>query len=127
MTAHLPDDVDRRLRDLFEADAAAAERVVRAVSGATPARRGGRVVRRLAPLVVGVAALIAAAAFWTKREPPDPVTAGGPLSPAMTASFQDGVMVMPFPDSSIAILGPGVRDDRPPDGFGIVLVSGEEP
>lgn len=126
MTAHPPDDVDRRLRDLFEADAGAAERVVRAVSAEARARRGGRVVRRLAPLAVGVAALVAAVAFWARQTPSEPVTAGGPFPPAVTASFQDGVMVMPFPDSSIAILGPGVRDDRPPDGFGIVLVSGED-
>jgi hypothetical protein len=112
-------DLDRRLREAFEDDPAASERLVRAVSAVPPGR--GRSGRGLAAgLVATVSVAVAALGLWSLRPAPAPAAPGAP-----DASFTDGVLVLPLSDGTTAILGPGTRDERPPEGFGIVLISGD--
>jgi hypothetical protein len=43
----------------------------------------------------------------------------------LSGSFTDDVLILSAPDGSVSLSGPGTRDDRPPDGSGIVLVEGD--
>ena len=114
-----PPDIDRQVRDAFACRPEAVRRIAAgAMADATP--------RRLRPWVAGFAAtattvLIAAAlVFWPSRRPPSAVEGF-----SLSGSFTDGVLVVPLPDGSVSIAGDGSRDDRPPDGCGIVLVEGD--
>ena len=123
MTHDLPDEVDRRLREPFEPDGVTVARVVAASASGTAPRRGHR--RRALTLAWAGGALlgltIATAVYWRSAAslPPDP--------PAyvFSGSFNDDVLVLSAPDGSVSLSGPGARDDRPPDGSGIVLVEGD--
>lgn len=109
--------LDRRLREAFEADPRAVARVAKgALAGET---------RRWSPAWTGATAaaalcLAAAVALWPS-EPPTELGQGAFPSGTLT----DGVLVVPLPDGSVAISGGEARQDRPDEGYGIVLVEGE--
>jgi hypothetical protein len=48
-----------------------------------------------------------------------------PAAAALVGSVTDGLLVVRLPDGSVAVTGGEVRQDRPDDGYGIVLVEGE--
>jgi len=112
-------DSDERIRRAFEPDLGAVGRVARGALGCTP-----RVwhARRLA-FAAGAGLLGAAAvlALWLSPGQPE----RQPEVESLNASFVDGVFVVPLPDGSASITSPEARDDRPPAGYGIVLVEGE--
>jgi hypothetical protein len=144
-------DIDRRLREAFGDDAAAAARVARialsedqargrgltraapadadvsAIRAATstPAVRLPRGRRRWAAVAAGAAVLLVASALalWPGHQRPEPA-AEAPGPPALTGVLIDGALVVSLPDGSTSISWGGARDDRPPDGSGIVLVEG---
>ncbi len=113
-----PPDADRRVRDAF---AVKPDAVARVAAAALRAERP-RARRYWAPglIATGAVALLGAAlALWPPRHPvpaPDVETVSGSLT--------DGVLVVPLPDGSVSISGGASRDDRPPDGCGIVFVEG---
>jgi hypothetical protein len=118
-------DIDRRLRDAFEPDSRAAARVAaRAASGgATRPSRPGRLVPRLVWAGGAVLAMaIATTVYWRTV----PASAPEP-QPAilLSGSFTDDVLIVSEPDGSVSLSDQGARDDRPPDGSGIVLVEGD--
>jgi hypothetical protein len=43
----------------------------------------------------------------------------------LTGSFVDGVLIVPIPGDVIVIAGPGQRDDRLPEGSGVVVLEGD--
>jgi hypothetical protein len=47
-----------------------------------------------------------------------------PAGAVLVGSVTDGLLVIPLPDGSVAITGGEVRQDRPDDGYGIVIVEG---
>ena len=112
-------DSDERVRRAFEPDSAAVSRVVRAAFSQTP-----RVwhARRLA-FAAGAGLLCVAAVLALWRSPV--TTDREAVVESVNASFVDGVCVLPLPDGSASITSGEARDDRPPDGYGIVLVQGE--
>jgi len=117
------DDVDRRIRAAFEPDPAVVEEVIAASASGrrvSSSRRGSR-----AMLVAAAAGLMAltAAGFWARGPARSAVSPG---NGGIDAWFDDEVLVMPLPDGSVSLVGPGGRDDRPADGDGIVLVLGDE-
>ena len=145
-------DIDRRLRDAFDDDAVAAARVTRAAltddeilasrvarSALTVDDAGdGRLDRRSAAatapharrrwalVATGAAVVLVASAlaFWPARPLPEP--AAEPLEPPMLSGFiTDGALVVSMPDGSTSISWGAARDDRPPDGSGIVIAEGE--
>jgi hypothetical protein len=65
--------------------------------------------------------VLLAIGVWQRQPAPDL-----PPSGELDGWFAGDVLVAPMADGSVAIIGPGARDDRPPDGLGIVLVSGED-
>ena len=113
-------DVDRRLRGALGDDPAAAARIVEgALAPSTPAPN-----RRWLRLVAGAAAVCIAAALALWPSPP----ATEPKPPpelSLSGSFTDGLLAVSLPDGSMSITSSGAREDRPPDGYGIVLVEGE--
>jgi hypothetical protein len=122
MTHDPQPDIDRRLREAFEPDSRAVARVMTGASTDTAARRHWP--PRLAWATVVVLAVVAGAtAYWRS------VPAVQPEAPQelllLSGSFTDDVFVVSAPDGSVYLSGPGARDDRPPDGSGIVFVEGE--
>ena len=117
MTHERPPELDRRLREAFQPDSRTVARVVR---GARVAE--ARQVRWRVALGVGVAAALIAAV--STRWPAQP--APGSLEVmSLSGSLTDGLLVLSLPDGSVSISDEGAREDRPPDGYGIVLVEGE--
>jgi len=132
-------DIDGRLRAAFDDDAATAARVagralaalgdedVRSSRGApgtltarAPRGRGG-----WAAVAAGAAVLLVASAlaFWPSRPLPEP--AAEPSEPLMLSGvLTDGALIVSLPDGSTSISWGDARDDRPPDGSGIVFVEG---
>lgn len=132
-------DVDARIRTAFEPHPGAAARVTRAALAAEvshpPATAGapGSPARRRQALrwlgVAATAAVVILAASLALR-PSRTVTSSDHAAdtdgaPSLTGSFADGLLVVSLPDGSVSILGGEPREDRPPDGYGIVLVEGE--
>jgi hypothetical protein len=115
-------DVDRRLRGAFEPDAAAVARVT--VAAGEASRRGRR--RQALRLAWAGGAVLAAAlgtaVYW--RVASAPVIEQAPTD-LLSGSFTGDVLVLSESDGSVSVSGPGSREDRPPDGFGIVLVEGD--
>jgi len=120
--------VDEVLREAFATNGLAAARVTRRALVPQPARE--RPLVRGILLALAAVNLCAIAAVWLLR--PSLAPAPGAQPPAsvlhpveLSGSLMDGVLVVPIPDGSTVIWGPGRRDDRPPDGYGIVLMEGE--
>jgi len=114
-----PPDIDRQVRDAFDCRPEAVARVLARATADTPPKRAVRWVMAAAATVATV--LIATAiTYWPSQREPAPLD-----SLSLSGSFTDGVLVVPLPDGSVSIAGDGSRDDRPPDGCGIVLVEGE--
>jgi hypothetical protein len=133
-------DIDRRLQEAFGDDAAAAARVARAALADEDARGSlavprtltadaARPRRRWAAVAAGAAVLLVASAlvWW----PAPPLTAPGvepPTQPdaalVLSGSILDGALIVSLPDGSTSIYWGAARNDRPPDGSGIVIVEG---
>jgi len=135
MTGPEPPDIDRRLREAFDDDPTTAARVTRAaladdrsaggfsrgpVTAAAPRAR-----RRWPAVAAGAAVVLIASAlaFWPARPLPDP-HAEPPAPPMLSGSIIDGALIIALPDGSTSISWGAARDDRPPDGSGIVFVEG---
>jgi hypothetical protein len=116
--------IDRRVREAFEPDALSVARVTAGSVSAAPAHdRGRRQALRLAWVGGTVlAAALGTAVYWRAASGPraEPVPAD-----LITGSFAGDVLVLSEPDGSVSLSGPGTREDRPPEGFGIVLVEGD--
>ncbi len=125
-------DIDRRLREAFEDDGAGAARVARAALAEGDARgsrgaAGSR--RRWAAVAAGAAVLLVA--FAVEWWPAPPLQAPGvePTSqldatPVLSGSILDGALIVSLPDGSTSISWGAARNDRPPDGSGVVVVEG---
>jgi hypothetical protein len=125
MTATPPPDVDRRVRDAFPDDGPAAGRLARAALAdeATSRRRYGWTALAAA----GIVTLAIALTSWPARQTSTPGTDPAPVQDAplvLSGSMVDGALVVSFPDGSTSIAWGGARNDRPPDGSGIVFVEG---
>ena len=113
---HAP--LDERLREAFEADPRAASRVAReALTAHAPARRRGWVAAASAAAIVCLAAVLV---LWPSR----PVPPAEPAGAVLVGSVTDGLLVVPLPDGSVAITGGVARQDRPKEGYGLVLGEG---
>jgi hypothetical protein len=118
MAPQQPDDIDRRVRESFGVEPAAIRRVVDGAQAAADRPRhawAGRMV-----LAATIVVALAAAVAWWPRAPVFPTPADAPLSWSLTGD----VLVVAWPDGSASILGPDRGAERPPDGFGIVLIEG---
>lgn len=124
MTTEPNDHVDGQLREAFAVDEAAANRVADEAFLASRHRRPSRPPLHAA-LALASLALCAGLAVWLSR----PTVGPPPARPAgvteLSGSFADGVLVVPIPDDGVVIATPGLRDDRPSDGCGIVFVEGD--
>jgi len=110
--------LDDRLREAFEADPRAVSRVAwEALTARATGRRRGRFAAVSAAAIVGLAAAIA---LW----PPGPAPSVEPAGAVLVGSVTDGLLVIPLPDGSTAITGGVARQDRPKEGYGLVLVEG---
>jgi len=113
---HAP--LDDRLRKAFEADHLAVSRLAReALTAHAPARRR----RRWFAALSAAACLAAALVFWPSR----PLPRVEPATAVLVGTVTDGLLIVPLPDGSVAITGGEVRQDRPDDGYGLVLVEGD--
>jgi hypothetical protein len=113
-----PPEIDRRIRDVFTARPETASRIVAgAMAHGVPVRR-----RRWVPGLVATTAVVVIAttlALWPSRSVPTL-----PEPTILSGSFTDGVLVVSLPDGSVSISGDASREDRPPDGCGIVVLEG---
>ena len=113
---HAP--LDGRLREAFEADPRAASRVAReALAARAKSPWGGRLSAVSAAAIVCLAAVLV---LWPSR----PVPPAEPAGAVLVGSVTDGLLVIPVPDGSTAITGGETRQDRPKEGYGLVLVEG---
>jgi hypothetical protein len=115
--------LDRRLRDAFDGDPGRASRAAAAAFAGDGTRRR-RGWRRAAAVVCPVAVLVGLAfamTRWTSPSVPHPE----PAFVSLSGSLTDGLLVVALPDGSTSITGGESREDRPLDGYGIVLVEGE--
>jgi len=121
-------DVDRRLRQAFAPDPAAVRRVAE-TAGARPRRdsrsRRTALAASVAALCVTGGAVLAVVMLLLQLRMPPPVAEPEPARTSLSGSFTDGLLAVSLPDGSTSITSAGARDDRPPDGYGIVLVEGE--
>ena len=119
MTQQQPDEIDRRIRESYGVEPAAVRRIVDGAQAAAAGRPRRTSALRTAAAVVGVAALAVAVAWWPRQ----PVLQA-PAEATVSGSLTDGVLVLTWPDGSTSILGADRSGERPPDGFGIVLIEG---
>jgi hypothetical protein len=125
MTTEPNEHVDQTLRDAFPVDDDAGMRVSADALAAPPYhRRRASLVASLALAAVTVCVGVVA---WLSRPPvrPSLVTTAPVDVTELTASFVDGVLIVPIPGDVIVIAGPDQRDDRPPEGSGVVLLEGD--
>ena len=113
-------DVDRRLRGAFRDDPATAARIVE--GALAPSTRPPHL--RWFGLAAGAAVVVTAAALALWPSPPATEPKASPTV-SLSGSFTDGLLAVSLPDGSMSITSAGAREDRPPDGYGIVLVEGE--
>jgi hypothetical protein len=69
---------------------------------------------------IAVALLAVVLSVWPARPLPAPSDVT-----TLSGSFAGGLLVLSMPDGSVSISDGGTREDRPPDGYGILLVEGE--
>ena len=119
MAPQRPDDIDRQLRESFGVEPAAVRRIV-AGAKAAPGRLPLRNWALRTGLAAAVVLTLAAMAWW-----PRPQSPAEPAAPVVSGVLYDGVLVLTFPDGSASIVGADRGDERPPDGFGIVLIDVE--
>ena len=125
MTEMQPPDVDRRLRDAFPDDGPAAGRLARAALADEV--RSRRRYGWTALAAAGIVTLAIALTAWPARQASPPETDLPPAQDAplvLSGSVADGALVIWLPDGSTSIAWGGSRNDRPPDGSGIVFVEG---
>ncbi len=117
--------VDQTLRDAFPVDRGVAVRVSDRVLAAPPHPR--RRASLAASLALAAVTLCAGLVAWLSRPParPSPVTTAPAPVTELTGSFVDGVLSVSIPGDGVVIAGPGQRDDRPPEGSGVVLLEGD--
>ncbi len=135
MTTEPNEHVDQTLRDAFAVDDDVAERVSEHALAAPPHRR--RRASLVASLALAAVTVCAGLVVWLSRPTvrPSPrlreasarqvVTTAPADAAELTASFVDGVLIVPVPGDVIVIAGPDQRDDRPPEGSGVVLLEGD--
>jgi len=127
MKSEPSDPMDARLREAFAVDHTAAAQIAR--RALVPRHERGRPVMRRVLLALAALNACAVVAVWLSRPAPVPrtpaITGAEKEVVELTGSLVDGVLIVPIPDGTIVIDGPGRRDDRPSDGYGIVLVEGE--
>jgi len=121
-------DIDRRLREAFAPDPAAVTRVsagvhARSHRGSSGPRAAS--LARVASLCVTGGAVLAVLGLLLQRWAPPPAVEPEPATVSLSGSFTDGLLVVSLPDGSVAITGGDARQDRPQDGFGLVLAEGE--
>jgi len=125
MTTEPNAHVDETLREAYAVDEAAADRVIGRALAARP-RHVGR-TRLRASLALAAVGLSAGLVAWLSRPAivPPAVVMAPPAATQLSGSFVDGVLIVPIPGDGVVIAGPGRREDRPPDGSGIVFVEGD--
>jgi hypothetical protein len=125
MTTEPNDQVDQTLRDAFAVDDDVAGRVSARALG--PPLHHRRRVALVASLALSAVTLCAGVAAWLSYPPirPSLGTEGPKDVTELTGSLVDGVLIVPIPGDVIVIAGPGQRDDRPPEGSGVVLLEGD--
>jgi hypothetical protein len=125
MTTEPNEHVDQTLRDAFAVDDNVARRVSDHALVALPRHR--RRASVVASLALASVTLCAGLVAWLSRPPvgPSRVTTAPANVTELTGSFVDGVLIVPIPGDVIVIAGPGPRDDRPPEGSGVVLLEGD--
>jgi len=130
MTTEPHVDLDQQLRDAFAPEPAAVARVADQALREAPRGRPRR--RAIIWIAVSPAIVLLAAAIAIRISTPADTKPAAPLEtldtpsgPALSAFFTGGALVVPVSDTDIVIIGAGERGERPPDGFGIVLVEGE--
>ncbi len=138
MASEPNEDVDEKVREAFVMNEATAARMAGHALSAPPRRPTSSRVR--ASLALAAVALCAGLTAWLFRPTipaaiPRPSPGAGEYArPAgaleqadtseLSGSFVDDVLIVPIPDEAIVIAGPDGRSDRPPDGYGIVIVEG---
>jgi hypothetical protein len=128
MTEPETPDIDRRLREVYGDDEAAAGRVARAAL-AEEDSLVGRVAagspRRWAAVAAGAGVLLVASAlvWWPARTLQAPVTEPA-APPTLSGVITDGALVVSMPDGSVLISAGQPRTDRLPDGFSLVILEG---
>ena len=126
MTTEPDDNVDRAVRDAFVVDGAAVDRVANQALLAAAPRRTRRLATGAAWSLAAVVVVAGLTVWLTRPVALPPSTPAADVSVLdLSGSLVDGVLVLPIPDDGVVIVGPGERDDRPSDGYGIVLVEGE--
>ena len=125
MASDANEPVDRRVREAFAPDPASVERIAGRALVASPSRRR-RGLGTVAAATAAVALVICGVAWyqrsWTIVPPGDPRHPG---SIELTGSAVGGVLVVLASDHDFIIVGGDERGERPPDGYGVVLVEGE--
>ena len=125
MTTEPNEHVDQTLRDAFAVGDDVAGRLSEHALAAPPRHR--RRTALLGSLALAVVTLCAGLVAWLSRPPvrPSLVTTAPVDVTELTGSFVDGVLIVPIPGDVIVIAGPDQRDDRPPEGSGVVLLEGD--
>ena len=120
--------IDRRICDAFACDPAAVRRVVAGADARSRRNAGGRrmaFAARVAALCIAPGAVLAIIMILLPVRMPPPGTGPEPARAALSGTFAEGLLVVPLPDGSTAISGGEARQDRPEEGYGIILVEGE--
>jgi hypothetical protein len=111
--------LDERLRAAFEPGPPAAARIAGAALSDRAATRPRRWLGLAAAAATGC--IVSALVFWPSR----PLPRAEPATADLIGSVTDGLLVVGLPDGSVVITGGEARQDRPDDGYGLVIVEGE--
>jgi len=126
MASDANEPVDRRVREAFAPDPASVERLAGRALAASPSRQHRRGVGAVAAATAAVALVIwGLASYQRPLTTSPPRDAGHPGSIELTGSAVGGVLVVLASDHDFIIVGGDERGERPPDGYGVVLVEGE--
>ena len=114
------DEIDRTVRETFTLEPATVRRIVDGAQAAAAGRPRRTSPLRIALAAAGVLAVAAAVVWW-----PRPAATPAPADALLSWSATGDALVVAWPDGSTSILGPDRGAERPPDGFGIVLIEGD--